>query len=502
MNWNPHLATGFNANVPEYQLITYRGVRVPAVFQTAVNAVSGTRPMSALLDNMAVIRGYNSLTDGHDVNTGLQNFPDASTPSLSGISADHRSDLVPAVGANFLNLPFKSKRGLSLSIVKDHNGTTGGSINGLMKMFKVSSTTKQGLLGLDQVRDVVDLLHEAANAQATADSGRSAAMKDQLKNARALAMLAAEDLVSQWNTLYNKYLAIAQGTFRATGSAAGFGESPIFMDPTESLDFNLRGNIQTTYDLRESLNSAMPGANMIRSFALAEYCLKKGVSGSLLLGWGDNVNNISLRLGTDTTPTVLGVGNDQHNVPARMGTLMNAAYYRGLGTCLLELIDSLKATNVNGKSLFDSTVIHLTGDFSRSPRFDKVGTDHGWNAQVTSVSRESLMVRFVVGNISAVKTGGYRGLWGLAANVDFNGAKEMLSPRHVGAAVANLIGGVNPGSLPIVSGNLTRRASWKPRLEQKSYDGTSTKDLFNIRRRPDRRGMFASAGGAHHTREG
>jgi hypothetical protein len=447
--WNNGFATGFNSNQYDYKLWTYNGVQVPHTYSHMVSGSGGQRPFSDLLRNMAVIRGYNSSSDGHEINSPLQTFPDPAAPSLSGLAADNRNDLIAAVAPNFATHPFKSQRNRTLASINNHP-TLGGSAYGLMKAFKSTSTSKQGILTIDEITTLINELHDVANAQACQLNSRSNVIKEHLKNARDLTLLAADDLNTIWAGIYGKYQTLAQDSIRSTLTNTGFSENPILFSGSETRNFSYSGgslNVDASYDLRQCLNSARANTNMLRSFALAEYCLTRQITGSLILGSSDHLYDVELVKTGDTAATKVNSVNDQHDTPTRLGVLLNAGFFRGFGASLLELIDVMKGiTTSSGENLFNSSVIHVTGDFARSPRNDMAGSDHGWDGQVTSVFSGAIDGPVITGNIAAHGRSGYVGSWGMAAPVSFNGASETLSPRHVAAAIAHLLGSTNPWS--------------------------------------------------------
>ncbi len=465
--WNPGIATAFDSNNPVYKLMTYKGVQVPSYYQSNITGKNADRPMSDLLDHMAVIRGYNSVTDGHEINEPLQTYPDPGAPSLSGLAADNRKDLIAGISSSLTSARhFHSMNGHSLTTVYDHYAT-GGSINGLMKAFKATATSRQGLLGIDAVQSVVDQLHEVAQAKASADNARSAAIKDQLSAARKLALMAAEDLGTQWSALFNKYHLLARTSIRNTATTPGFSENAIRFASGEPNSFE-GTPVDPAFDMRGAYAAANPVDAMIRNFALAEYCLTKGITGSLSLGFGNMLQELSVVKVGETAVTKLFCGSDQHGTPNRIATVIAAGFYRGFASNLIELIDVLKNTPmVGGGSMFDKTVIHVTGDFARNPRTDQIGSDHAWNGQVASVFSGVVPGPFIVGNIAATGTSGYKGIWGRSALVDFNGSKETLSPRHMAAAVSHLLGGKNPWNFTNLVWQLDSSGRLQPKIGAK-----------------------------------
>lgn len=455
--WNPGVATAINNNNPEYSLYTYRGVRVPHHMQYPVITSKGNVSIDTLLNHWAVIRGYSSGTDGHEVNSPIQTYPDPSAPSLHGLSADYRKDLISAVDFSG-RMPFGSMAGKVASSVSGIDDANGGSIAGLMNVFKKYVTTSSGsvISNIDQLSQARTYFRDMMKASlGNYDKTTANAIKDHISSGDLLIQHASENLNTVWTTLFNKYLTTikksAQIVDGLNGAIPSLTDKPIKLeigDGLTSIDFP--NGIDSNFDLREMINSENTkfehDRSLARMFALYEYCLSRGITGVQGGRSGRTMSNLRYIKPGQTTYTFYQMENDQHQVLQKVNTLVSAAYYRGIIGGLLELIDFLKSTQVNGKDLFSQSVIHITGDFTRSPRDNKTGSDHGWNAQTTSVFSGAIQGPIIMGNIKKDGVKDYKGTWGIGAPTDFNGSKEVLSPRHIGAAMATLIGVPNPWS--------------------------------------------------------
>jgi hypothetical protein len=168
--------------------------------------------------------------------------------------------------------------------------------------------------------------------------------------------------------------------------------------------------------------------------ALAEYALVKRLTSSIEMPIGF-VDGLTLPGGP------LSAAADEHGTGEAGLIAVDSAYYRGLGAGLLELIDALKR-----HGLFDHTLIHYTGDFSRTPRDGMSdgahGSDHGFDACVTSFYSGAIDGPVLVGNIalnpSSTYSAAYPGTWGLAAPIAELGAPP--GPAHVASSIAAIMG--------------------------------------------------------------
>jgi len=362
-------------------------------------------------------------------------------------------------------------------VTNDIRGTS-GAIGGLLKPFKKYNPSSSVISNMDQVTPIRKYFNDLMKSKSAQFNTSASALDDHTRNAKSLIDFAAEDLVSVWNSLYNKYKTIMNGSAQcvpggAAGAIPGLTDQKVTLSAGRTLknftwnnsvqkltagswltgDYptawaNSAGDIDPDWDLREMLNT--PGLSvddeLIRGFALAEYCITRNISGNISLNYGGIMGNMNYLLKGTSTLSSRGIPNDCHFDSIRATQLPQLAQARGLIAGLLELISVLKATERNGKNLFDQTIIHMTGDFTRDPKNNGASLDHGYMAQVSSIISGVVKQPTIVGNIS--KYGSYysTGTWGHSAVVDFNGSKETLSPRHVAAAIINAMGLPNPWS--------------------------------------------------------
>ncbi|MGZ3691332.1 MAG: hypothetical protein ACXVAX_07500, partial [Pseudobdellovibrio sp.] len=113
-------------------------------------------------------------------------------------------------------------------------------------------------------------------------------------------------------------------------------------------------------------------------------------------------------------------------------------FYLGLGSCLLELIDRLKATKIENTTLFNETVIQVASEFDRFPTQLGAGTEHNSSAYVTSFFSGIIQQPTVLGNVFVGRPkGGYhaQGTIGDSApvpslinhNININNVSSTLS---------------------------------------------------------------------------
>jgi hypothetical protein len=110
-------------------------------------------------------------------------------------------------------------------------------------------------------------------------------------------------------------------------------------------------------------------------------------------------------------------------------------YYRAYASCLLELIDRLKAENI-----WNDTVIDTAGEFNRAAKGIGTGSDHGWQGASAAIYSGAITGPIVLGNIKKETgaTSAYPGTWGYGAPVT-GLPSGQLTLGHVAATLAFLL---------------------------------------------------------------
>lgn len=411
--------------------------------------------MSALLDNMLVIRGYGSGVDGHVTNSIRQFAPVGSAESLSGYLADNTQRLLrtiqyPAFVANVTG--FNSHRGFSAVSaypVDQASNLVGSVLRPFMKRPDAAHTTNLRERYKDLMEAASSVLSEGHRDRFPGIDAVSADRDEALKRLR----VGFDDLEAAWPSLFGKYLEITRRSLRDR-TAAGFTDRPIiaqddgaFPESRYSTSANGLAYLPTPgSDLRDWMNG---GECLIlaQSLALAEFAFTRGLASAIEISnleikriAGSFIANSSGSIGGPTAVTFDQVF-DEHQTGVMPSIFLNACFYRALAAGLLELIDRLKE-----RKLFGKTMIHLTSEFGRLPRNTGGGSDHGFDSMVSSLITGALTSGpMVVGNIRRSGSGGqhppvYSGTFGFRAPTLVAGQETMLNPAHVAATIAELMG--------------------------------------------------------------
>lgn len=449
-DFNPMVSTKYvtsngRATGVQYSTFNYNGVLVPHMFSHNVTTTANpTKPLKDLLNNMMVVRGYGTGLDGHPFNASAQQTPVGGVSSIAGLAADHSAKTFEAIQwpdrgdfGNYVSLEGKALNKLSgaplTNLMQGFGGPQGGRVAG--RNVKTRN------------RAAYDLAQERLSTFAKSDRSGASIVKKNLSNAAALMKIGVNDIDSYWPGAVARYQAVILKSMRDTGTGNLNGISDAGLYSQENNMWRLHvadGNrglvLNKDFDLRNSLGSVTVPGNWAEGLALIEYVLTKGLVTSIDVCLSESTN-ISLQEKDQSGTAMHFLIHDMHESGTMAGLFYTTAFFRGFASGLLELIDRLKATQINGKDVWSETVVQLMSDFGRSARSDGSGSDHGYNQMVTSVYSGAIKNGpFVVGNIKkAGHNGGYSGTQGIAAEIEGYNQKGMPTPTMAASSVAAVL---------------------------------------------------------------
>jgi hypothetical protein len=444
---NPHVATAFSGGSTFYQTFDYKGFQLPWMwnFNLATGA-GGQRPMTDLLANLAVIRGYTTGADGHGTNQAKQTQPITGLTSVGGMMADNFASYISAIGVlgayGVVGSGYHSAKGLSQIRLTQVNSLAAQ----MMAAFDSTNYTVSAAFTSRKQKQSKNL-SSAADALMTFARTRdlnSDVLKTNVHNAVQMIRRGVGDLAGYWSEAVARYTTAINNSCQPNvlypggipGITVDLSGGPVTADGT--LRFGMPGTDGITHQPDSGFNMATLFGSctityLAQYLALAEYTIVNGFSSSIELpiGFLDGLN---------MNGAGFGVGGDEHGMGAGSATIIDAMFYRGVSAGLLELITTLKA-----KGVFNKTMIHVTGDFARSPKdgVDFHGSDHGYEACATSLFSGSITGPMLVGNILNTSSGAgpyalYPGTWGQAGTIKELGVPA--GPGNVAASIANIMG--------------------------------------------------------------
>jgi hypothetical protein len=384
-----------------------RRVWMPPVW-TLQSAASGEN-FSSLLAETIMVRGIDMEINSHNVNRQRLLRPVASEPSIHGLIADKGHHPLPAMGIDNTDASrcFRSERGQSLL-----QFNAASPIAAVTQAFSKPSQLEsenprhmaQALHQLDQYAERVGL------ASMGADQQQKAAYDMFSRN--------LENFQDQWQGLYSKYRTIIRQEMRAP--FAGITSTNPSGDGSAYFAFDT-GNHHTG-PLSSLINNGTNIDRMAQSFAFAEFALGEGLSTAL---------NLDAFQGGRMIAGLNGQGNltaDQHRVGVIIATYFSSLMYRCFLGCMLEFRRFLQA-----RGLYDKTLIHVSAEFSRTPRTDGSGSDHGFNGSSATLMGGMIATPGLVGNLKRqpekLDTTRYPGTFGEAGGFidDGNGPRPLYN---------------------------------------------------------------------------
>jgi hypothetical protein len=452
MQRNAGLNNAFNAaGQPIYLAapVTAGGqtLTMPALWSGTLLRPGGApaEPAAKLLENMLIVRGYDMLADGHASNRIKQIYPLPGAPSLNGLVAQSTSAPLPSVSlmGPLMDDAYLSPAGVG-QLVWNPGDQSRNALQQFLDAFVLEATTKSNPL-FESRKDANEMIEQAlAKMQAATERrmpGATGLFRDRA-NALKLLNTALGDLNEQYTALFNKYRGIIAAC-ATTFDIPNVNAAPVAAAALAAGHRNALINGGTfpleNGDLRQIFGADTTIINLAEGFAVAEYLLTQKYGAAV--GVNANLPNPMHYVAAGGQALPNPYNTDEHVSGTAVSTLVMAFYYRSVMSCIYELSTVLKA-----QSLWDETVVHVAAEFSRSPRMDGTGSDHGFEANVTSIYSGAIKKPAVLGNcrvqasdLLAGQANVYGGTWGAAANVQHDKNNAHLNIGHVTSTVAALL---------------------------------------------------------------
>jgi hypothetical protein len=243
------------------------------------------------------------------------------------------------------------------------------------------------------------------------------------------------NLNSDWEKLLSKYSDLI---YRSLNSVVpGINDKPIGSLDVKSRgdNYNLDAEIVSLEDLRKlTSKDSIRILNLAEHFALTEYVMINKLSYSVTMSPGSIIN---LNMGESSSGFH---SNDEHSTGQMPSLYLNTMIFYSIASCLLELIDQLKAANI-----WEDTLIDFGGEFNRITRVDSdaklpilSGTDHGYEGKSVSLLSGAYRGLLVLGNtfLDHPDFSGYL-TWGKGANVTQLG--RQLQMGDMASTIAYLL---------------------------------------------------------------
>ncbi|MGZ3771093.1 MAG: DUF1501 domain-containing protein [Bdellovibrio sp.] len=396
-----YVKSGSSMNLT-YTTTVRKNINVPALWQFNVpSAAGGTRPMDPLLDNYLQLRGIEIGNPDHGAAQSLQFVPLGAAQSMTALSGDVSTAPIPGINLSLDQYQFKSKASKSAITVPNGSNMLATLLTPFVRNNSASFESKRSALGsaLDATIGILNQAAVTSNVGAANLSSSSQAASDLLSKGFG-------NLNTIWTNLYNKYHDLVKRSLDPTQSLPGINDQIIAPDGTTK--FQLNGTIVNGSDIRGMITTSSNVGRLAEHFAVAEYVLLNNLSDSISIGPG-TLQGLSFNNTSDS------LGTDEHLTSGTVSLLTNSFMNLAYASCLLELIDQLKAKNI-----FNETVIVMGGEFGRCPNVNATGSDHGYMGSSSSIYCGALSGPMILGNINNLKgqAASDAGTWGRGAPVN------------------------------------------------------------------------------------
>lgn len=430
----PHLSKGI------YKDTKVNGFNMPHLWSYDVAKVNGgRRPMSELMSNMLMIRGCKLASDGHPINCERQVSPLSGEYSITGMVADANPAYFPAInlGKSPANKAFKSP--LRAGVVEIPLDSADYASFLLEIFYKQSKENNYSQKDVDTaVENAIGFLKQYS----LSNQPGSELLYNEKNRVEKLIRSGVKNFADAFSTLNSKYEDLFLRSLQLD-PILGVNDKKI---PGVRFPVNLTGKVSTTEalathriaastylmsdDIRDVF-AKVKSENLAKSFALAEFVLSEGLSGSLVLSppihdRGNMLVNLGLNLAIYVDDQISNIYDEQQNTTQltlkakaepmfetkngfitdchETGWLPNVIacnlFYKGMSACLLEFIDTLKAKQISGgRTLFDETVFQYATEFERAPTGRGSGSQHNFLASVTSLYSGIIKKPEIIGNI-------------------------------------------------------------------------------------------------------
>lgn len=455
-----------------YEDVKVSGINMPYLWKHTVPGANGLeRPLAELIHNMLIIRGCDMSEDGHPANSARLVAPVLGGPSLTALVAERTKASIPAVsiGRSPANRAFRSPLGVGLvEIPPEHFDYAQYLLGAFLPSAGHSNQSGEENLNT-AIEEALGRLQDYSRSN---NPGAEILGQERLR-AEKLVRRGMASAVEGYAATVAKYSSIVDRAFSGA-FIPGVNDRTV---PSASLPLTVPGQaaVLDAFGRHHVGGKIICGGDYLQAiysgkilelatrFALAEFVLTQGLSSSVLLAPSNEIGDI---LSGVTFPKAIGVEDvaarfnpesntttfearaamaehrmdfsmDSHGVGLLPNLFSCTFYFRALGGCLLEIVERLKATNLNGRNLFDETVVHLSTEFERIPSKQLHDLDHNFRGQVTSIFSGLVKKPMVLGNI-LIGSPGAGGTSGIAAPVEGLDSK-IVKISNISASMSQLL---------------------------------------------------------------
>jgi hypothetical protein len=399
---DPSVGTSFKDDLGNLQFKQKKHGKyyLPELWDSSVAGLAVDQKLSSLLPNMIFMRGVDPKTVGHPQSSVKTVRANMRGQSLHGLNSNSSSSPLPSVlmGNNPATRAFRgdNRSAIHLSL------TSKNLFKDLFKIFHNSSSVETS-----EVQGIIKKLKKKDPSY--------------FKNMQTSTELFFDEIDvfnDEYMRLFNKYTYLVSRTLHDIPiegvndfKQAGLKKKD-FSKLSAPLDKFGRFALDSQHiafgdDLREMFKTSNLGS-LPHQFALTEFLITRRLSNSFLLTTPneigrllynvDNRSNASLSSFSNgfyksSNSPFLDISMDTHQTGSTINLYLTSMFFKGLGSCLVELVSALKRENI-----FDQTLIHLTSEFDRVPENNLAGSSHNDRAHSSSFISGKIRETSVIGN--------------------------------------------------------------------------------------------------------
>lgn len=391
------------------------------------NPAGGT--FTNCLSNAAFIRGVDYEVNGHELGAIRNQSPVSGGLSIAGVFSEKTNSVFNAAVTGYLTMAFKGTQNISPVGYSHYVGGTQNPISDMMSYFK-GRTVQNSIV-------TTNVQNEFSNYGRTQKFEQKPLVEAKNK-ADALIAQGVQIFTDKWAPTFDKYkLKVREGLTKSPNisSFVSTSDLPRPSDvngvPDPRIQYAVGIPLGGFTDLKDIVSDTATGDSLAVVFATIEILVSMGLTQTITTEIGEYLSLALSQTGLANNYFTM----DQHTMGSLITTIGTSFYYRGILTCLEELIVVLK-----NKNLFDKTLIHIGSEFNRIPRIDGSGSDHGPTGSGCLLISGMIKQTTVVGNIKDTPTGTYAGSWGEADKHPINGGTQPIRLNDVARTICGMLG--------------------------------------------------------------
>lgn len=419
-------------------------IHMPYLWASNIATPSGSTPMTALLQNMLMIRGAKGFSRNQHPHGAMEmTRPVGSRPSVMGFAADASNKPVQAILA-----------GESWGVLSSFKSNASSQIqvkNMSSPMNEIIGPFNRANDGLSSSfisrRDAMDSIVRQALSQisnyATSRAPGSESLFSMRTSAENFMRTGVSAALNAYPAALTKYRALI--TSCTSLKIVGLTDRAIPLPPegpSGIVQTRLMAGGDPCYATNSDLSTMIVSGThpdfMAENFAIAEVLLTQGLSNSITLATEgvSGLNYQNVRNWGDKSARSVDGGHyfDEHDTGAWSSLIINSFMYQCMSSCMHELFQVLRNRN-----LFNDTVFFVTSDFGRNIRSEATGTDHDETACNFSIFNGNIKGPVALGNIQRTSSAG-GGYWhGDSGQYrDVNNLFGSNRPVHIHDAVSTV----------------------------------------------------------------